>query len=96
MVCQDGKLFMTETNELISCSTSPGRGTEMSDRKCKSAGATDTQSRNTKGARWRRPTLALSIPLRGVSLSRSLRFRKYIYLKVCAHYTSANVIRAEN
>lgn len=67
MVCQDAKLFMTETNELISCSTSPGVEAEMSDRKCKSTGATDIQSGNTKGARWRSARRPRVHPFRGIS-----------------------------
>lgn len=60
----------------------------MSDRKCKSAGATDTQPRNTKGARCR-PSTRYAVPSVCVSIlsrySLSLRCaRKYIYREIHA------------
>lgn len=67
----------------------------MSDRKCKSAGATDTRPRNTKGARWRRPTASTTpalcpTPPSAAFLFRARRFRKYIYPEIRAYHAPAS------
>jgi len=73
----------------------------MSDRKCKSAGVTDTQPHNTKGARWQYPT-APATPhcpsLFTAFLFYALRFCKYIYPEIRAYHTPASerIIPAES
>jgi len=73
----------------------------MSDRKCKSAGVTDTQPHNMKGARWQYPT-APAIPhcpsLFTAFLFYALRFCKYIYPEIRAYHTPASerIIPAES